>query len=142
MEPGYPGPERRSKRHHVVYDFAMTTAAARAERRRRIFARDGHRCVYCARVLPEDQLSLDHVEPRRKGGDHSEGNLVTACRACNRAKGGRPAWAYLAAEDDARATFLRYARWIWPRHRRAVEEAARGAANDRHDDPAAGDRRP
>ncbi|HSM36782.1 MAG TPA: HNH endonuclease [Longimicrobiales bacterium] len=101
----------------------MTTGGA-AVRRRRIFARDGHRCVYCGRVLPDEQLSLDHVEPRRKGGDHSDGNLVTACLPCNRLKGGRSAWAFLAAEPEARALFLRHARWVWPRHRRAVLEAA------------------
>ncbi len=106
----------------------MTTPGAKAQRRRRIFARDGHRCVYCGKVLPEELLSLDHVEPRRKGGDHSDGNLVTACRPCNRAKGGRPAWEYLASEDEARRTFLSNARWIWPRHRRAVLEAAGKAA--------------
>jgi hypothetical protein len=102
----------------------MTTGGAKAVRRRRIFARDGHRCVYCGRVLPEEQLSLDHVEPRRKGGDHSDGNLVTACLPCNRLKGGRPAWAFLAAEPEARTHFLRNARWVWPRHRHAVLEAA------------------
>jgi hypothetical protein len=105
----------------------MTTGGAKAERRRRIFARDGHRCVYCGSVLPEEQLSLDHVEPRRKGGDHSDGNLVTACIPCNRLKGGRAAWAFLASEPQARATFLRHARWVWPRHRRAVQDAAGGA---------------
>lgn len=109
----------------------MSTPGAKAQRRRRIFARDGYRCVYCGKVLPDELLSLDHVEPRRKGGDHSDGNLVTACRPCNLAKGGRPAWAYLAAEDEARRTFLRTARWIWPRHRRAVEEAARSATLER-----------
>jgi hypothetical protein len=106
----------------------MTSPGAIAERRRRIFARDGHRCVYCGKVLPDDLLSLDHVEPRRKGGDHSDGNLVTACIPCNREKGGRPAWAYLATDEAARSVFLHHARWIWPRHRRAVEEAALKAA--------------
>lgn len=102
----------------------MTSPGAKAERRRRIFARDEHRCVYCGRVFPGDRLSLDHVEPRRKGGDHSDGNLVTACLPCNRLKGGRPAWSFLATDADARAAFLRHARFVWPRHRRAVEEAA------------------
>lgn len=106
----------------------MTTPGARAERRRRIYTRDGYRCVYCGRVFPAEQLSLDHVEPRRKGGDHSDGNLVTSCLPCNRRKGGRPAWAFLADDDEARATFLRYAS-VWPRHRRAVEEAARRSAS-------------
>ena len=93
--------------------------------RERIFRRDGFRCVYCAEVFPPEELTLDHVEPRMRGGDHSDGNLVTACRACNTRKGSRPAWAFLADDRGARENFLRLATAVWPRLRRAVEEAAR-----------------
>ncbi len=93
--------------------------------RARIFARDRYRCVYCGLVLPPEQLSLDHVQPRMRGGDGSEGNLVTACRPCNARKGHHPAWAWLADLPEERASFLRHATAVWPRHRRAVEEAAR-----------------
>jgi 5-methylcytosine-specific restriction endonuclease McrA len=96
--------------------------------RDRIFARDGYRCVYCAGVFPPEHLSLDHVQPRMRGGDNSEGNLVTACRACNGRKGSLAAWAWLADLPDERANFLRYATAVWPRLRRAVEEAARRRA--------------
>lgn len=92
--------------------------------RRRILRRDRFRCVYCGETLPEDVLTLDHVQPRMRGGDHSEGNVVTACRNCNTEKGAVPAWAYLADRPERRANFLRYARSIWPRHRRAIIEAA------------------
>lgn len=95
-------------------------------RRDRIFSRDEYLCVYCARVLPANELTLDHVEPRLKGGDRSDGNLVTCCRPCNTAKGGTPAWAFLARQPERRANFLRHARSVWPRLRRAIEEAARG----------------
>lgn len=93
--------------------------------RERIFARDGYRCVYCAGVFPPEELSLDHVQPRMRGGDNSEGNLVTACRADNARKGSVPAWAFLAELPVERANFLRYATHVWPRHRRAIEQAAR-----------------
>ena len=92
--------------------------------RERIFARDGYRCVYCAGVFPSEQLSLDHVQPRMRGGDNSDGNLVTACKACNARKGSLAAWAFLADLPDERQNFLRYATGVWPRLRRAVEEAA------------------
>lgn len=92
--------------------------------RERIFARDHYRCVYCGEVFPEEFLSLDHVQPRMRGGDHSEGNLVTACLACNARKGSLPAWAYLAARPVERENFLRYATAVWPRLRRAIREAA------------------
>ena len=93
-------------------------------RRERVFRRDGFRCVYCGGVFDVEDLTLDHVQPRVRGGDGSEGNLVTACRACNTAKAGAPAWAFLARRPDARANFFRYAVGVWPRLRRAIEEAA------------------
>lgn len=96
-----------------------------AHLRDRIFRRDGLRCVYCGNTFPEEQLTLDHVEPRVRGGDNSEGNLVSACRACNARKGGAPAWAFLASNPEERANFLRLAKNVWPRLRRAVEQAAR-----------------
>jgi hypothetical protein len=92
--------------------------------RERIFRRDAYRCVYCAGVFPPEQLSLDHVQPRMRGGDNSEGNLVTACRACNTRKGSEAAWAFLADLPAERANFLRYATAVWPRLLRAVREAA------------------
>lgn len=94
-------------------------------RRERIFRRDEHRCVYCGGTFPEEQLTVDHVEPRVKGGDHSEGNLVACCAACNTAKAGLPAWAFLSRRPEQRENFLRYATHVWPRLRRAVIEAAR-----------------
>jgi 5-methylcytosine-specific restriction endonuclease McrA len=93
-------------------------------RRERIVGRHGCRCVYCGQIYPAAELTLDHVEPRVKGGDHSDGNLVACCRACNRAKAGLPAWAYLARRPEQRANFLRYATGVWPRLRRAIREAA------------------
>ena len=97
--------------------------------REQVFARDCFRCVYCARPFPAEQLTLDHVQPRMRGGDHSPGNLVSACAACNTRKGSRPAWSFLADLPDERANFLRYATAVWPRHRRAVEEAAEKPGN-------------
>jgi 5-methylcytosine-specific restriction endonuclease McrA len=89
-----------------------------------VFRRDGYRCVYCGELLPAEALTLDHVQPRLRGGDRSPGNLVAACRACNTEKGAAPAWAYLSERPVQRANFLRYAKGIWARHRRAILEAA------------------
>ncbi len=96
-------------------------------RRERVFQRDGFRCVYCGSVFEADDLTVDHVQPRMRGGDTSAGNLVTACRACNTAKGSLPAWAFLAGRRQQRENFLKYATAVWARHRRAVEEAAEDA---------------
>ncbi|NJD11096.1 MAG: hypothetical protein FIB01_11910, partial [Gemmatimonadetes bacterium] len=97
----------------------------------RIFRRDHFRCCYCGSQQPGPELTLDHVEPRMRGGDHSEGNLVTCCQACNTAKAGEAAWSYLARNPAARACFLeavanadtRHAGPVWARLVRAIEEA-------------------
>jgi len=52
--------------------------------RESIKARDGHKCVYCG---SSENLTVDHVRPKSKGGTDTADNLVTACRPCNQAKG-------------------------------------------------------
>ncbi len=49
-----------------------------------IKARDGHKCVYCG---SSENLTVDHIRPKSKGGSDTADNLVTACRPCNQAKG-------------------------------------------------------
>ena len=93
--------------------------------RQAIFDRDRRRCVYCGAAERDGaRLSVDHVEPRMLGGDDSDGNVVTACRDCNREKGHHAAWSYLAARDGKRAHFLEHATYVWPRLRDAIVEAA------------------
>lgn len=99
---------------------------ASPERKRQILELHEHRCVYCGEQFDAVELTVDHVQPRVKGGDHSRGNLVASCRGCNAEKAGRAAWAFLATRPDRRRNFLRYARWVWPRLRRAVEETEAG----------------
>lgn len=54
--------------------------------KREILRRDNYICQYCGRKT--FTLTLDHVIPRRLGGHHTWENLVAACAACNRRKGG------------------------------------------------------
>ena len=91
-------------------------------KRRDIFARDQYRCVYCGLVREPEMLSIDHVQPKVRGGDGSAGNVVTACMACNTAKASRPLAQFLAENPDARRNFFKHARYVWPRHLRAVAE--------------------
>lgn len=57
--------------------------------RRNIYARDENRCQYCGKRFPTNELSLDHVVPRSRGGTSCWTNLVCACLRCNVRKGGR-----------------------------------------------------
>ena len=92
-----------------------------------MFARDGCRCVYCGEVFEPDALTVDHVQPRVRGGDRSGGNLVTACGGCNTLKGHRRLAEFLGENAVARANFREHARHVWRRHLEALEEElARG----------------
>ena len=54
--------------------------------RREVLRRDNHTCQYCG---SSKRLTIDHVIPRSRGGQHSWNNVVTACERCNSRKGDR-----------------------------------------------------
>jgi 5-methylcytosine-specific restriction endonuclease McrA len=92
-------------------------------RRELIFARDEYRCVYCGERFEPDLLTVDHVQPRMRGGDRSGGNLVTACGACNARKGSLRLAEFLRVDALAREHFFRLAEaHVWPRILRTVRE--------------------
>lgn len=55
--------------------------------RRNVLERDKNTCQYCN--YKGDQLTLDHIIPRSRGGGDSWENLVAACVRCNIKKGNR-----------------------------------------------------
>jgi 5-methylcytosine-specific restriction endonuclease McrA len=55
-----------------------------AEIRAGIFKRDDYTCQYCG--ARGGKLECDHVTPLSRGGSNDDGNLVTACKPCNRSK--------------------------------------------------------
>ena len=55
--------------------------------KREILRRDDYTCQYCGQHVA--YLTIDHIVPRRLGGEHSWENLVAACPSCNHRKGGR-----------------------------------------------------
>jgi 5-methylcytosine-specific restriction endonuclease McrA len=58
-----------------------------------LFLRDKFECQYCGCT---DNLTFDHIVPRRLGGRTSWENVTTACLPCNLKKGGRtPAQAHM-----------------------------------------------
>jgi hypothetical protein len=54
-----------------------------------LLARDRYICAYCAQRFKYDQLDLEHIIPKSKGGEDSWTNLVAACKACNHRKANR-----------------------------------------------------
>lgn len=51
-----------------------------------IWQRDDFTCQYCG---SRSELAIDHIYPESRGGELTEGNLVTACKYCNSKKGKR-----------------------------------------------------
>ena len=92
-------------------------------KREAVFERDEWRCVYCGAQFTAAALTIDHVQPQLRGGDGSGGNVVTACAACNLRKGHRRLAEFLLDEPVALSNFREFARHVWPRHLRALDEA-------------------
>lgn len=57
--------------------------------RQNIYERDKHTCQYCGRTLDRQDLNLDHVLPRQRGGQTTWENVVCSCIPCNTRKGNR-----------------------------------------------------
>ena len=60
--------------------------APRKLSKKEIFLRDKYTCQYCG--TQSQQLTLDHVVPRRQKGAHTWENVVAACSKCNLRKAG------------------------------------------------------
>ena len=57
--------------------------------RRNIYRRDNYTCQYCGKRFHAEDLTIDHVIPKSRGGKTTWENCVLACAACNLRKGDR-----------------------------------------------------
>jgi len=55
--------------------------------RKSVLARDNYHCQYCGGNTAK--MTVDHVLPRRLGGEFTWENVVCACHSCNARKGDR-----------------------------------------------------
>ena len=70
--------------------------------KKEVFLRDRFTCQYCGKKAQD--LTLDHVVPRRQHGSHTWENVVAACNRCNLRKAGRtPAEANMLLKKEPRA---------------------------------------
>ena len=79
---GIPLPTVIRLRHYVQVPYKEIPLT-----RRNVLERDRHTCQYCS--YKGDDLTLDHVVPRSRGGGDTWENLATACVRCNVKKGSR-----------------------------------------------------
>lgn len=54
--------------------------------RKNLFKRDKYTCQYCGVQPGPEELTMDHILPRSKGGVSSWENTVLACIECNKVK--------------------------------------------------------
>ena len=84
--------------HYLYADFPLPTVIRLRQyvnvpykeiplTRRNVLERDRHACQYCS--YRGEDLTLDHVIPRSRGGGDTWENLVAACVRCNVKKGNR-----------------------------------------------------
>lgn len=52
----------------------------------------GYICQYCLDKFPLQDLTVDHVQPKSKGGADTHDNRVLACRPCNTKKSAHTPW--------------------------------------------------
>ena len=68
--------------------------------RRNLFKRDRYTCQYCGIQPGSEELTIDHVLPRSRGGTSTWTNCVLACMKCNKRKADR-------TPDEARMRLAR-----------------------------------
>ena len=57
--------------------------------RQSIFERDKFRCAYCGDRFKKSELTIDHIDPKSRGGIKSWRNSISACSKCNALKANR-----------------------------------------------------
>ena len=56
------------------------------KKREETYNRDGYICQYCGIKFTLEELCIDHLIPRAKGGKNDNNNLITSCKECNHKK--------------------------------------------------------
>jgi len=73
----------------LLRDYDQLPAKEVRFTRENLFDRDNYRCQYCGNTFKADDLNMDHVIPRDRGGRTSWENIVTSCIKCNSRKANR-----------------------------------------------------
>jgi len=69
----------------LLYNLeAITSSEAKRKWRQSIKEHWDYECAYCGET---ENLTLDHITPRSKGGTDRVTNVLCACKECNTSKG-------------------------------------------------------
>jgi 5-methylcytosine-specific restriction endonuclease McrA len=78
----HPAPSVIRLMHFVHIPYKKRTAS-----KNNILIRDRYRCQYCGKPLKSQEVTLDHILPKSRGGETIWENLATCCTRCNVRKG-------------------------------------------------------
>ena len=78
--------------------IAMTSSEAKRLWRRSIKEYFDSTCIYCGKTYDINDLTIDHVHPRCRGGGDVN-NAVCACLKCNQEKGSQD-WRFFMERFD------------------------------------------
>lgn len=85
----------RSRLYYGVLRGTMQIGSFLADERMKLLFPQS--CVYCGE---RENLALDHLLPKVKGGNHSGDNIVYCCRSCNSSKGSTDFLAWWAKRGE------------------------------------------
>ena len=102
-----------------------------------VYMRDDYTCQYCNKVFAKDQLTKEHVLPKKLGGRVEWTNIVAACGPCNqrkshfldmqpRTKPRKPTYGEMVAKVQREPITVRHASWNtylqWPEDKVRIVE--------------------
>jgi 5-methylcytosine-specific restriction endonuclease McrA len=92
--------------------------------RKNLFKRDRYACMYCGVQPGPENLTIDHVLPKSRGGVSSWTNCVLACLECNKRKANRtPEEAGMKLRKDPKKPSWRVLTQVPPKERRESWES-------------------
>jgi len=79
--------EYNLEKYVPVSDTYYLKSSVKTKVKNQVHKRDKNICAYCKKKFKRDDLHVDHIKPRVKGGTHDLSNLTTSCIRCNLKKG-------------------------------------------------------
>ena len=73
----------------VLTNYVRRGFSSYACNRRNVIWRDRNICQYCGCRFCNNDLTMDHVIPKSRGGEKNWTNIVASCKRCNNRKGDR-----------------------------------------------------
>ena len=63
------------------------TPKSKRHKKQKLIAVYGSYCWWCGKCLTEEEMTIEHLLPRSRGGSNSDENLRLACKSCNQSRG-------------------------------------------------------